>query len=61
MKSWTLDVKETSDGDKYIEFNDDIIAETGWKEGDVLEWDVRGSGIILTKVNDASGYEVIEE
>lgn len=47
MKSWTLDVKETSDGDKYIEFNDDIIAETGWKEGDVLEWHDQGDGSFM--------------
>jgi hypothetical protein len=44
MKNWTLDVKEDSNGDKYIEFNDEIIAETGWKEGDVIEWHDQGDG-----------------
>lgn len=44
MKTWTLDVKENIDGDKYIEFNDEILAETGWKEGDVLEWIDQGDG-----------------
>lgn len=44
MKQWTLDVKENIDGDKYIEFNDEILAETGWKEGDVLEWIDQGDG-----------------
>lgn len=43
-KQWTLDVKENIDGDKYIEFNDEILAETGWKEGDVLEWIDQGDG-----------------
>ena len=43
-KSWTLDVKEAPDGDKYIEFNDEILAETGWKEGDVIEWIDQGDG-----------------
>lgn len=38
QKSWILDVKELPDGDKYIEFNDEILAETGWKEGTVIEW-----------------------
>jgi bifunctional DNA-binding transcriptional regulator/antitoxin component of YhaV-PrlF toxin-antitoxin module len=33
----------------------------GWKEDDVLSWDVRSNGIVLSKVNDSSGYEVIEE
>ena len=46
-KSWTLEVKEASNGDKYIEFNDEIIAETGWKEGDVLEWHDQGDGSFL--------------
>lgn len=44
MKTWTLDVKENNDGDKYIEFNDEILNETGWKEGDVLEWIDQGDG-----------------
>lgn len=44
MKTWTLDVKENDDGEKYIEFNDEILSETGWKEGDVLEWIDQGDG-----------------
>ena len=59
--SYILEVQEDENGDAYITLPDEIIEELGWDEGDVLEWDVRGSGIILTKVNDASGYEVIEE
>ena len=45
-KSWVLDVKECEDGsgDKYIELNDEILAETGWKEGDTLEWIDQGDG-----------------
>jgi bifunctional DNA-binding transcriptional regulator/antitoxin component of YhaV-PrlF toxin-antitoxin module len=37
------------------------MEELCWQEGDVLNWDVRGTGIIISKVNDAAGYEVIEE
>lgn len=44
MKSWTLDVKQHEDGDYFIEFNDEILAETGWKEGDRLEWIDLGDG-----------------
>lgn len=43
-KSWTLDVKEAENGDKYIEFNDEILAETGWKKGDTIEWIDQGDG-----------------
>jgi hypothetical protein len=37
MKRWTLEVKEV-DGEAVLEFTDEILAEAGWKEGDVLEW-----------------------
>jgi len=43
-KSWTLDVKQYEDGDYFIELNDEILAETGWKEGDVLDWTDNGDG-----------------
>ena len=44
MKQWTLDVQQHEDGDYFIEFNDEILAETGWKEGDKLEWIDLGDG-----------------
>jgi len=37
------------------------MEDLGWQEGDVLNWDVKGEGIILTKVNDPAGYVVLEE
>jgi len=40
---------------------EDVIEELGWQEGDILNWDVRGEGIVLSKVNDPSGYEVLDE
>jgi bifunctional DNA-binding transcriptional regulator/antitoxin component of YhaV-PrlF toxin-antitoxin module len=59
--SYILEVQEDENGDQYIVFPDEVTEELGWEEGDVLNWDVRGTGIIITKVNDAAGYEVIEE
>jgi hypothetical protein len=38
MKSWILEVEELPDGEKFISLNDEILAETGWKEGTVIEW-----------------------
>jgi bifunctional DNA-binding transcriptional regulator/antitoxin component of YhaV-PrlF toxin-antitoxin module len=58
---YILEVQEDENGDQYITFPDEVIEELGWQEGDVLNWDVRGNGISLTKVNDSTGYEVIEE
>jgi bifunctional DNA-binding transcriptional regulator/antitoxin component of YhaV-PrlF toxin-antitoxin module len=59
--SYVLEVQEDDNGDLYIVFPEEIVEELGWKEDDVLNWDVRGSGIVLTKINDTAGYEVIED
>jgi bifunctional DNA-binding transcriptional regulator/antitoxin component of YhaV-PrlF toxin-antitoxin module len=59
--SYILEVQENENGDQYLVLPDEVVEELGWHEGDVLDWDVHGRGIILTKVSDSSGYEVIEE
>lgn len=61
MSSYILEVEEDENGELYITFPEEVIEELGWQEGDILNWDVKGEGIILSKVHDASGYEVIEE
>lgn len=59
--SYILEVQEDENGDQYITLPEEVIEDLGWQEGDILNWDVRGEGIILSKVHDATGYEVIEE
>ena len=59
--SYILEVQEDENGDQYITFHDEVIEELGWQEGDILNWDVRSEGIVISKVNDPSGYEVIED
>jgi bifunctional DNA-binding transcriptional regulator/antitoxin component of YhaV-PrlF toxin-antitoxin module len=59
--SYILEVQEDENGDQYLVLPDEVNEELGWEEGDILNWDVRGAGIIISKVNDAAGYEVIEE
>jgi bifunctional DNA-binding transcriptional regulator/antitoxin component of YhaV-PrlF toxin-antitoxin module len=59
--SYILEVQEDENGDQYIVFPDEVMEELGWQEGDLLNWDARGDGIIISKVNDPSGYEVIED
>lgn len=54
---WILDIKEDPEtGDGILEFPEDFLNETGWKEGDVLEWKDLGNGSwSLTKqVNDVT-------
>lgn len=59
--SYVLEVQEDENGDQYIVFPEEIIEDLGWQEGDLLNWDVRGEGIVISKVNDVAGYEVLEE
>lgn len=59
--SYILEVQEDENGDQYIVLPDEVIEDLGWQEGDVLNWDVRGNGIVITKVNEAAGYVVLEE
>jgi len=59
--SYILEVQEDENGDQYIALPDEVIEDLGWQEGDLLNWDVRSNGIIISKVNDDAGYEVIEE
>lgn len=59
--SYILEVQEDENGDQFIVFPDEVMEELGWQEGDLLNWDARGEGIVISKVNDPSGYEVIED
>jgi len=59
--SYILEVQEDSNGDCFLELPDELIESLGWQEGDLLHWDVRSNGIILSKVNNPTGYEVLEE
>ena len=35
---WTIPVQENEQGEQFIEFPDEVLKETGWKEGDCIEW-----------------------
>ena len=59
--SYIVEVEEAGNGDVFITFPDELIEELGWEEGDILEWNVKGNGITLHKLNDSAGYEVNED
>jgi bifunctional DNA-binding transcriptional regulator/antitoxin component of YhaV-PrlF toxin-antitoxin module len=59
--SYVVEVQEDQDGALFIVLPEDLTEELHWQEGDVLNWDVRGDGIVLTKVHDQSGFDVNEE
>ena len=59
--NYTLEIQEDSNGDYFIVFPTEIVEALGWTEGDILEWKLKGQGVILSKLNDPTGYEAIEE
>lgn len=61
MTGYIIEIQEAESGDLFIELPDELIDELSWQEGDVLNWDLKGAGIVLSKVHDASGYQVEEE
>jgi bifunctional DNA-binding transcriptional regulator/antitoxin component of YhaV-PrlF toxin-antitoxin module len=61
MTGYIIEVQENNSGDLFIEFPDELIDELGWQEGDILNWDLKGDGIVLSKVHDASGYQVEDQ
>jgi len=59
--NYTLEVQEDNNGNYFIELPNEMIEELSWKEGDILEWKLKGQGVVLSKLNDPTGYEAIEE
>jgi bifunctional DNA-binding transcriptional regulator/antitoxin component of YhaV-PrlF toxin-antitoxin module len=51
MRSWTVPIDEEG----VLTFPDELIALTGWKEGDSLEWVDCGDGSFLLVKTDDSG------
>jgi len=44
-KTWTITLEEDPEtGELILPFPPDLLAESGWKEGDTLEWIDRGDG-----------------
>jgi|TARA_R100000005_G_C5002171_1_gene209676 bifunctional DNA-binding transcriptional regulator/antitoxin component of YhaV-PrlF toxin-antitoxin module len=59
--SYIIEVEEANNGDVVIPLPDEICEELNWQEGDILEWNLKGNGIVLNKLNDSAGYEVNED
>ena len=55
-----LEVLEDDNGELMLNFPDELIEEMGWREGDLLDWRLKGNSIVLSKVNDPEGYVPVE-
>lgn len=49
---WTIPVQENEQGEQFIEFPDEVLKETGWKEGDTIEWIDNHDGSFTMKRKD---------
>lgn len=54
LKTWTVTLEEDPEtGDLILPFSDEMLADVGWKEGDVLEWiDNKNGSWSLVKKED---------
>ena len=52
MKRYTLDILEDDDFNAYINLPEELLRETGWMAGDVLEYEEVLEGNIILKRSD---------
>ena len=53
MKRYTLEIHEDDDFNAYVNLPDELFRETGWRAGDVLEYEEDLDGnIILRRSNE---------
>lgn len=46
-KTMIVTIKEDPEtGDSYIEFPEDLLAQLGWQEGDIIDWEIDDKGRI---------------
>lgn len=55
-KIWTAEIIETDDGtgDAILQFPEDFVETTGWKEGTELKLTVVGGSLIITEKKNES-------
>ena len=60
-KSWTVNLEEDPEtGDLILPLNDDILAETGWKTGDSIEWIDNKNGSWTMKKIENTQWVLVE-
>ena len=57
--SFIVEVQQADSNDYFIEIPDDVLEVVGWKEGDCLEWSMRGDSLVLSRIGE--GVEFLED
>jgi hypothetical protein len=55
----TVELQEADDGELFLEIPDDIFELLGWDNGTVIQWDIVGDGIRISKAPDDAIGEVL--
>ena len=50
-KKYTVEVKELSNGDRFIELPEELIKQIGWREGDEINWVEDENGTTLATLS----------
>ena len=58
--SYYLEIEEDDNGDLIIQLPEEAIETLGWEPGIVLTWDLRGDGIIISRLDGEGGFEPLE-
>lgn len=59
-KSWIANVQEDENGEQFIPFTDEQLAEAGWCEGDTIEWVDNGDGSWTLKKKEELEWVMVE-
>jgi bifunctional DNA-binding transcriptional regulator/antitoxin component of YhaV-PrlF toxin-antitoxin module len=56
---FTVEVQQYEDSeDLFVEFPEELMQELGWKEDDIINWDIQDNNtIIISRVEDSSSTE----
>ena len=59
-KSWIVDVQLDQDGSAYIQFTDEMLEGTGWREGDTIQWINNNDGSWTMKKKEEMQWVLVE-
>ena len=58
----TVELQETNDGELFLEIPDDLFELLGWDDGTVIQWDVVGDGLRISRApEEALGEALLPE
>jgi len=58
--SYYLEVEENDAGDLYVTLPEEALEMLGWEPGTLLTWDLRGDGIVISRLDGEGGFEPLE-